>query len=63
MSVSATARLLQTMDYRLWRVSNHYVAAAHRVKDWSKVRRILVDEPTRGGGSLPQAARRASVAR
>ena len=63
MSVSAAARLLRTTDHRLWRVIDHYVTAAHRDKDWSKVRRILVDEPTRSGDSLPQAARRASVAR
>ena len=63
MSVSAAARLLRTTDHRLWRVIDHYVMAAHRDKDWSKVRRILVDEPTRSGDGLPQAARRASVAR
>lgn len=44
MSVSAAARLLRTTDQRLWRVIDHYVMAAHRDKDWSKVRRILVDE-------------------
>lgn len=63
MSVSAAARLLRTTDHRLWRVIDHYVTAAHRDKDWSKVRRILVDEPRRSRDSLPQAARRASVAR
>jgi transposase len=44
MSVSAAARLLRTTDHRLWRVIDHYVTAAHRDKDWSKVQRILVDE-------------------
>lgn len=44
MSVSAAARLLRTTDHRLWRVIDHYVMGAHRDKDWSKVRRILVDE-------------------
>jgi len=44
MSVSAAARLLRTTDHRLWRVIDHYVTAAHQDKDWSKVRRILVDE-------------------
>lgn len=44
MSVSAAALLLRTTDHRLWRVIDHYVTAAHRDKDWSKVRRILVDE-------------------
>jgi len=44
MSVSAWARLLRTADQRLWRVIEHYVMAAHRDKEWSKVRRILVDE-------------------
>jgi len=44
MSMSATARLLRTTDQWLWRVIDHYVMAAHRAKDWSKMRRILVDE-------------------
>jgi transposase len=44
MSVSAAARLLRTTDQRLWRVIDHHVMAAHRDKDCSKVRRILVDE-------------------
>ena len=44
MSVSAAARLLRTTDQRLWRVIDHYVMAAHRGKDWSKVKKILVDE-------------------
>lgn len=44
MSVAAAARLLRTTDKRLWRVIDHYVMAAHRGKDWSKVQKILVDE-------------------
>ena len=63
MSVSAAARLLRTTDHRLWRVIDHYVMAAHRDKDWSKVGRILVDESTRIGHNLPQAARRTRITR
>ena len=63
MSVSAVARLLRTTDQRLSRVIDPYVMAAHRDKDWSKVRRILADKPRRRRDSLPQAARRASAAR
>ena len=44
MSVSAAARLLRSTDCRLWRVIDHCVMAAHRDKEQSKVRRILVDE-------------------
>ena len=63
MSVSAVSRLLRTTDQRLSRVIDHYVMAAHRDKDWNKVRRILADKPRRRRDSLPQAARRASAAR
>ncbi|MGC1481648.1 MAG: ISL3 family transposase [Chthoniobacterales bacterium] len=44
MSVSAAARHLGETDKRLWRVIDHYVRAAHAARDWSGVRRILVDE-------------------
>ena len=47
MSVSAVSRLLRTTDQRLSRVIDHYVMAAHRDKDWNKVRRILADKPRR----------------
>ena len=44
MSVSATARHLGESDKRLWRVLEHYVMGAHGAKDWSQVRRIMIDE-------------------
>lgn len=44
MSVSAAARHLGESDKRLWRVIDHYVMGAHAARDWSAVRRILVDE-------------------
>lgn len=44
MSVSAAARHLGETDKRLWRVIDHYVMEAHAARDWSAVRRILVDE-------------------
>ena len=44
MSVSATARHLGESDKRLWRVLDHYVMEAHGAKDWSQVRRIMIDE-------------------
>ena len=44
MSVSATARQLGESDKRLWRVLEHYVMEAHGAKDWSQVRRLMIDE-------------------
>ena len=44
MSVSAAARHLGESDKRLWRVLEHYVMEAHGAKDWSHVRRIMIDE-------------------
>ena len=44
MSVSAAARHLGESDKRLWRVLEHYVMGAHEAKDWSQVRRIMIDE-------------------
>jgi transposase len=44
MSVSAAARHLGESDKRLWRVLEHYVMEAHGAKDWSQVRRIMIDE-------------------
>jgi transposase len=43
-TVSAVARDLRETDKRLWRVLDHYVTEAHAVKDWSQVRRIMIDE-------------------
>lgn len=44
MPVSAAGRHLKETDKRLWRVVNHYVTEAHAKKDWSAVRRVMVDE-------------------
>jgi transposase len=44
MSVSAAARHLGESDKRLWRVLEHYVMEAHAAKDWSAVRRLMIDE-------------------
>jgi transposase len=44
MSVSAAARHLGEDDKRLWRVLDHYVRQAHAAKDWSQVRRLMIDE-------------------
>jgi len=44
MTVAAAAEHLGENDTRLWRVIDHYVMAAHRQKDWSRVSRLMVDE-------------------
>jgi len=44
MPVVAAARHLGETDKRLWRVLDHYVTQAHEGKDWSKLRRIMIDE-------------------
>ena len=44
MPVSAAARHLGETDKRLWRVLDHYVTKAHAAKDWSAVRRVMIDE-------------------
>jgi len=44
MPVRAAARLVKEHDTRLWRVLVHYVEAARERADFSKVRRIAVDE-------------------
>ena len=43
-TVSSVARELGETDKRLWRVLDHYVTKAHASKDWSAVRRVMVDE-------------------
>ena len=48
MSVSATARHFGESDKRLWRVLEHYVMEAHRAKDWSQVRGILMTHAREG---------------
>jgi transposase len=44
MSVSAAAKQLGETDKRLWRVIDHHVTVAHATKDWSRVRRLMIDE-------------------
>jgi len=44
MPVSESGRRLGEEDTRLWRLVSHYVEAAQRRRDWSKVRRLLIDE-------------------
>lgn len=44
MSVSAASKQFGETDKRLWRVIDHYVTEAHAAKDWSGVRRIMIDE-------------------
>lgn len=44
MPVQEAGRMLGEADTRLWRLVAHYVEAAQAQRDWSKVRRILIDE-------------------
>jgi transposase len=44
MPVSETGRLLGEEDTRLWRLVGHYVEEAQERRDWSQVRRLLIDE-------------------
>ncbi len=44
MSVSAASQHFGETDKRLWRVIDHYVTEAHEAKEWSGVRRIMIDE-------------------
>jgi transposase len=44
MPVSEAAECLREMDTRLWRVVMHYVDQAQSARDWSAVKRVLVDE-------------------
>jgi transposase len=44
MPVVEAGRLLGEEDTRLWRIVAYYVEAAQRLRDWSKVRRIMIDE-------------------
>jgi transposase len=44
MPVSESGRLLGEEDTRLWRLVAHYVEAAQKRRDWSQVRRLLLDE-------------------
>ena len=44
MPVAAAADYLGETDQRLWRVLAHYVGKAHAAKNWSAVRRVMIDE-------------------
>jgi len=44
MPVTAAARHLAETDKRVWRVLDHYVMEAHSAKDWSGLRRLMIDE-------------------
>ena len=44
MPVSEVADTLDEHDTRLWRLISELVERAHKGEDWSKVRRVLVDE-------------------
>lgn len=44
MPVSAAGDYLGETDQRLWRVLAHYVNKAHATKNWSAVRRVMIDE-------------------
>jgi transposase len=44
MPMAAVADALGEHDTRLWRVTAHYVEAAHAKNSWAKVRAISVDE-------------------
>ena len=44
MPVSEAAVVLQEEDTRLWRVLIHYVEKAQRARNWSAVKRVMVDE-------------------
>jgi transposase len=44
MPVAEVAQLLGVSDTRLWRVLQHHVEVAQQERDWSGVRRVLVDE-------------------
>jgi transposase len=44
MPVSDAAALLAEQDTRLWRVVMHYVEKAQSARDWSQVKRVMVDE-------------------
>jgi transposase len=44
MPVAAVADMFGVHDTLLWRIVRHYVAEAQKRRDWSDVKRILVDE-------------------
>ena len=44
MPVKEAGELLRESDTRLWRLVAHYVEAAQARRDWSKVRRLMLDE-------------------
>ena len=44
MPVKEAGELLRESDTRLWRLVAHYVEAAQQRRDWSQVRRLMIDE-------------------
>ena len=44
MPVCEVASYLDEQDTRLWRIVSHHVNEAQKVRDWSEVRRIQIDE-------------------
>lgn len=48
MPVNAIARLVGEHDTRLWRILNHYVVAARAEEDHSAVRKVGIDETSKG---------------
>jgi len=50
MPVSEAAKMVCEHDTRLWRIIRHYVDKAHGQSDWSKVKRVAVDETSRRKG-------------
>ena len=50
MAVSEAAETLGIQDTRLWRLLDHYVAKAHAGMDWSRLKRVGLDETSRRKG-------------
>jgi transposase len=44
MPVREVSEMMGEHDTRLWRILDHYVNKAHTAQDWSRVKRIMVDE-------------------
>lgn len=50
MAVSEAAETLGIQDTRLWRLLDHYVEKAHASMDWSRLKRVGLDETSRRKG-------------
>ena len=50
MAVSEAAQTLGIQDTRLWRLLDHYVEKAHAGMDWSRLKRVGLDETSRRKG-------------